>query len=233
MTTVLEAVEIIRNRWSELPAKDQRFARDIIAHRITPGREKWILIMAERITAPKPVPVERTKVEIGKLDNIIKMFDFAKRHVKEPAITLALADMTVEPPQLVETLRLNVAASHHRVPGSINVKGDDWYGRILRDGNFEISPKYEDSSMVSVIELLQRFCDDPVTVATEFGRLTGRCCFCYHPLKDERSTEVGYGPTCAEHHGLPWGAKKFTFAAVQAPAPEVKVHRSSRKVRIS
>jgi len=34
---------------------------------------------------------------------------------------------------------------------------------------------------------------------------TGNCCFCRRELTDKRSTEVGYGPICADHFSLPWG----------------------------
>lgn len=41
--------------------------------------------------------------------------------------------------------------------------------------------------------------------AAAFGHATGKCVFCRHELTDERSVTVGYGPTCAENNGLPWG----------------------------
>lgn len=41
--------------------------------------------------------------------------------------------------------------------------------------------------------------------AAQFGALYSRCVFCSRKLTDERSIEAGYGPDCAEHHGLPWG----------------------------
>lgn len=41
--------------------------------------------------------------------------------------------------------------------------------------------------------------------AAQFGQLYGVCVFCGRALTDERSIEVGYGPDCADHHGLPWG----------------------------
>lgn len=42
--------------------------------------------------------------------------------------------------------------------------------------------------------------------AAKFGHLYGQCVFCSRTLTDERSIEVGYGPVCADHHALPWGA---------------------------
>lgn len=49
--------------------------------------------------------------------------------------------------------------------------------------------------------------DDKVTAeeAARFGHAHGCCLFCLRNLTDERSTEVGYGPVCAEKNGLPWG----------------------------
>jgi NADH pyrophosphatase NudC (nudix superfamily) len=41
--------------------------------------------------------------------------------------------------------------------------------------------------------------------ASEFGKLYGHCVFCGRKLTDERSIEVGYGPTCAANNSLPWG----------------------------
>lgn len=41
--------------------------------------------------------------------------------------------------------------------------------------------------------------------AKAFGDLYGHCVFCGLELSDDRSITAGYGPTCAEHRGLPWG----------------------------
>lgn len=41
--------------------------------------------------------------------------------------------------------------------------------------------------------------------AAGFGFATSRCSFCGRPLKVGASQHVGYGPICADRHGLPWG----------------------------
>lgn len=41
--------------------------------------------------------------------------------------------------------------------------------------------------------------------AAALGKLTERCVFCNRKLTDGRSTDVGYGPDCADREGLPWG----------------------------
>jgi hypothetical protein len=41
--------------------------------------------------------------------------------------------------------------------------------------------------------------------AATFGHTFHRCVFCTLSLTDPRSEGVGYGPTCADKRGLPWG----------------------------
>lgn len=58
--------------------------------------------------------------------------------------------------------------------------------------------------------------------AARWGKLYGRCVFCSLPLTDERSIAVGYGPVCAEHHGLPWGDSETPdSAATRNVVPEL------------
>lgn len=45
--------------------------------------------------------------------------------------------------------------------------------------------------------------EDPARVAGECGRRVNRCCFCTKTLTHRNSIAVGYGPVCAEKHGLP------------------------------
>ena len=76
-----------------------------------------------------------------------------------------------------------------------------WYGRIERDGSITTGRAFNEN----IRAILRRLADEPAKVASEYGTLTGSCCFCCLPLKDERSTAVGYGPVCAKHFNLPWG----------------------------
>lgn len=41
--------------------------------------------------------------------------------------------------------------------------------------------------------------------ASEFGHTHHCCVFCSRPLNDPRSEDAGYGSTCADNYGLPWG----------------------------
>lgn len=78
-----------------------------------------------------------------------------------------------------------------------------YYGRIDSNGLFFAT----DSANSAITSLLFRLSQNPADVASEYGRLTGNCCFCSLSLKDARSTAVGYGPVCAEHFGLEWGIR--------------------------
>ena len=56
-----------------------------------------------------------------------------------------------------------------------------------------------------IVKLVNRLAKNPAKVATEYGKLTGNCCFCRRALTDKRSVTVGYGSTCAGNYGLEWG----------------------------
>jgi Family of unknown function (DUF6011) len=138
---------------------------------------------------------------VGDLSGILALFAKAKAHLKFPAIVLQASG---------NIIRINVAGERAKVPGSLSVtgeRGDDgrraWFGRVLTDGTFQPSAE----ATPQITDMLRAFAADPVKVAGDYGRLTGACCFCSIPLKDERSTAVGYGKICADHYGLPWGKK--------------------------
>lgn len=46
---------------------------------------------------------------------------------------------------------------------------------------------------------------DFTAAAVAFGRASIHCSFCGRPLETKASRHVGYGPKCADKHGLPWG----------------------------
>jgi hypothetical protein len=165
-------------------------------------------------TAPVAA-AQRGPVQVGDLGGVLALFDRAAAHLKRPAIVLAVPGVGNG------ELRLSVAGERSSQPGTITVSETGqfesrlWYGRIQRSGAYQPSRdggRHADA----IVARLRALAQDPVGVASEFGRLTGRCCFCNRGLDDERSTAVGYGPVCADHYGLPWGAKPAQFAAAAA-----------------
>lgn len=133
--------------------------------------------------------------------NILRLFLTAKQHLKYPKIRLVSDGLPIT---------LSMTGDNSRYPGCVNVTDGDgfenntWYGRIEQDGTFTKSR----SCPLEVIGILKRFARNPAEVAAEYGHLTGNCCFCLRALTDKRSTDVGYGKTCASHYSLPWGALK-------------------------
>jgi hypothetical protein len=101
-----------------------------------------------------------------------------------------------------------------KVPGSINVcsvgsfTDRNWYGRVTREGEFQPSHKFNGETLSAIGAALAAMALDPAKAAAEYGHLTGVCCFCAHPLTDERSTSVGYGPICAGAFWTPLGRKQ-------------------------
>jgi len=220
--------------------KDRGFAEDLLRAydrwgvNLTAGRVKWIGILANN--TPKP---QREKIDIGKIDGVIDLFDKAAKHKTCPAVVLVVgyADEKETEPVLAKVYR---AGPDTVAPGTLNVVDHDvepstWYGRVLLDGNFELSPRLNDDDKANakfIVNKLREFTCDPIGVATQFGRITQRCCFCYRRLDTPESKTAGYGPTCAENFGLEWGAVEDDFAFATKPAPKVRVARPTRKIRL-
>lgn len=180
----------------KLPASDHDFAASLISQAERRGlTERQLFYVNKLVTKARA-----EKVQVGSLAATIELFDRAAKHLKHPKVVITVDGQPV---------RLSVAGPRSRQPGTLNVAepgpfGDvKWYGRVTRDGVFH--PTADTASLPGLPAALQRFASDPATVAAEHGKLTGNCSFCNRPLKDERSTAVGYGPVCADHFNLPWG----------------------------
>jgi hypothetical protein len=105
---------------------------------------------------------------------------------------------------------LYIAGPMARVPGAVVVKvGHSYVGRIRPTGEVE-GVMADDSALLKAMAVIA---SDPAAAAKAYGALMCRCSFCGLALTDEGSVEVGYGPVCAKHWGLPHralGAKVLT-----------------------
>lgn len=213
MTDLMTTIRTLSAGLATLNDADRRFAKDLLDSvakyngSATVKQAFWLEKLAERT---KTGGVDPTVTEaVGDMAGIYALFDTAKAHLKFPAIVLGYKRGHED-----RELRINVATTRARFPGTLNVKDeadDTWYGRVHPDGRFEHSRR--DSPPSGVTMVLKAFSADPARVAGEHGHLTGKCCFCNRALSDERSTAVGYGATCAAHYGMPWGAKAAAAAA--------------------
>lgn len=142
-------------------------------------------------------------VAIGNLGALVLMLQHAKQHLKFPKFRMRRDENGGE-------VVVSLAGERGANPGWVYVKSEGGYHESTYYGKInphtgEYFPTRE--APTDVGSALVKFADDPAGVASDYGRLSGNCCFCMHSLKDERSTSVGYGPECAKHYALPWGTK--------------------------
>lgn len=186
-----------------LSAKNAAFAASLISQHTTRGGlsdKQWYWV--NKLAAPvAPTPAA---TQVGNVAAIVTLLENAKKHLQRPAILVRANE---------QDLRLNIAGSTAKVPGSINVCSvakdatgrNSWFGRVTREGEFQPSLRYDAETQTAIAAALVAMANDPAKAAAEYGHLTGICCFCAKKLTDERSTTVGYGPVCAKHYALPWG----------------------------
>lgn len=186
-----------------IPEKDRDFASSLVAHAKSPRglsvrQAPWVQRLVERALIASNPPASVTL----DADRLYKLFDDAKKGLKFPKLK-ARTDGG-------RHLKLYVSGSRSRLPGLLNVVGEDdvYYGRLHRDGTWELSGRCSSEAAEDVFNLLVKLAADPEKTAAEYGHLVGNCCFCNIGLTDARSLEVGYGPVCARKWGLAWGAKR-------------------------
>lgn len=129
----------------------------------------------------------------------------ARKHLKQPGFRIMLTSTT--------SLRITVATARSRTHGDLFLAGEGgWRERRVLS---EPRERGVDLGLVACgvpARVEHPLHIDPAEVgaaaAKEYARLFGRCCFCNRGLIDERSTEVGYGPSCAKAYGLPWTPKE-------------------------
>jgi hypothetical protein len=148
---------------------------------------------------------------------IVQLFAAASRsNLTRPSIRLRNGEWRI---------RIYPAPRHGRHPGDFYVRAASnttrnlYCGRIRGAGDEIISRPsrpVEDAGRffassecpLGVIQALREFAENPLGVASAYGRAEGHCCFCGRGLTDGRSVAMGYGPVCAEHFGLAWGDQR-------------------------
>ncbi len=159
--------------------------------------KQWYWV--ERLAAPRPVE------QLPSFAGVLDLFARAREHLKYPKIALLVGEQPV---------RLHVAGPRSRHAGSVQITdgtgfGGLYFGRVDPNGQATLSEKnLPPPAKQALVNLLTALAERPAEVAAHYGKLTGNCCFCSRALSDARSTVVGYGPVCAEHYGLPWGAQE-------------------------
>lgn len=206
-------LQLLKDNMANLPGKDVGFAKSLVQQFESKGKLSdkqwyWIGVLAERaqgipdFTAKLP-----PAMELGGMAGIIALFSKGAAKLKYPAITL-------NEPHTDTAVRLTLAAPTSNNPGHVYVKANGVYAAKISPtgGYYPASNSGQKFPMEAIGSLLQALARNPAKAAAAHGHLTGKCCFCNSELTDEKSTSVGYGPTCAKHYGLPWGKSAATTA---------------------
>ena len=185
----------------KLPEKDLKFANDLVRKgrvgTLSAEQFRWVGILLRQATSKAPEKVK------GGFSKVYDLFQTASQHLKYPKVLLQLPN--------AKPLQLYRSGERSRIPGVITITdggryGENvFYGRVMPDGVFNHNRSIPEEELVPVRALLARFGKNPEAVASEYGKLTGCCCFCVRRLSDARSIEVGYGPVCAAKYSLRWG----------------------------
>lgn len=148
---------------------------------------------------------------VGDFSAVVKLFDNVSK--SSPKLTLALKN---DDGSAGQKIVLKVLTSG-RAPGSVGVTDGvyqgQWFGRVYKDGRWEPSRQVDPKLMTSLTALLTALAADPDATAAEYGRLTGKCCYCNTKLKKGISMQLGYGPDCAKVWGRPYGVRAAAEAA--------------------
>lgn len=195
-----------------VPGKDKHFCQSLMKqleknNQLSDKQWYWVVKLVrdgfKKTAKKKTEPSPQIEIDYGKL---VTPFAVAAETLKNPKVVVEYHDFK---------FRLTMSQPHHAWPGAINVAVRHlgewvWVGRVHKTGVWQPSAQSKKLEGVrqSAVRLLTNFAADPVEFTASYGKKTGNCCFCSTKLTDPKSTEVGYGPVCAQNYGLPWGVKK-------------------------
>ena len=152
---------------------------------------------------------EAAKVAAAGMAQLSAMLANAGKHLKQPAILLKVKQDVLLAPGCGYKVPTTIKVKKQKYGDGYAVTSGDgyfFYGFLSSEGVFAPKPKYMGTGIdFAVAETLKEFAADPVKMASSYGHLSGKCCFCAKGLTDSKSTSVGYGPVCASHYNLPWG----------------------------
>jgi len=194
------------------------FARELVEkwaryNRLSDAQWVWIhKLVHDRLDHPYDPSERAVDLGVDGLAGITGCFATAGKALKHPRLRFELESGV--------TVVCKVAGARSRYAGDIHVTDDKeyganaYFGRIGKDGRFYPGRNATDE----IVAFLKRFAADPAGMAIEYGKRTGRCCFCGRELKHG---ELGYGPQCAKNWGLPWTEKLAKDSRVVDPVPVV------------
>jgi len=152
-------------------------------------------------------------------------------------------------------LYVKAAGSDSKLAGSrvvsTRINGDDWMGvaHVGQAGNLHLWKSCQGDlrrRVYAALDVLDqaKTQDEWLVAGLAFAQEGSQCFICGRDLDTPESLTAGYGPTCADKHGLPWGAKAVPMsvrlaqaasASVEVPAepqidPETGVQESAEEL---
>jgi len=139
-------------------------------------------------------------------------------------------------------LYIKLAGQDSKLAGSRVIStrsgGDEWMGvahiapqgdlRIWRSAQGGLRDRVRDA--INILDAAERQ-DEWLIAGLAFAQEGSQCFICGRDLDTRESLTAGYGPTCADKYGLPWGAKAIPMsvrlaqatAASAAPTPSAQI----------
>ena len=126
-------------------------------------------------------------------------------------------------------IKLQLAGTDSKLAGariiSTRINGDEWMGvaHVTPAGELKLWRSLQGALRarvtISINTLDDAKAEDAWLVAgLAFAQEGSQCFFCGRDLDTPESLLVGYGPTCADNHGLPWGDKAIPMSVRLAQA---------------
>lgn len=216
----LDSLRVLCETSSKMNDRDRAFASDLYSSFVSRGslsskQWAWVTRLTERYAELEPI--------YGSFVPILVMFR-----------------LTQASPNAIQKPRVRLLSSEGRfvqltfypdkdAGRQVEVHIDGWQGHGYRKFagwvcDDHIVPYRSDRMTKDVRAVIQDLALDPVGTMKAMAGLLGVCGFCANRLSDDRSKKAGYGETCADHYGLPWGdkqGKKELFQPVPA-SPNAK-----------
>lgn len=189
----VNVIERLRAATPNIYGNSQEFAQSLVDQFTAKGflSEKqwyWVGKLCERAqTAPRDLTGDYKAISV--------MFQIAGEHLKKPRVNL-VTDEGVK-------IRFTFDAVKNEI--YINNTGRAWQesycGKVVEQSRLI---DYRSRLTADIIKTVNEFSAAPHKVALAHAKKLGRCCFCSTTLSTATSKRLGYGPTCADHYGLPW-----------------------------
>jgi hypothetical protein len=188
---------------------------------LSSGQAKGVLNVV-RADAAKAAPKATVATAVADTLNIAKVRTARFRVVGDDGLSIAV--------------RLSVPAMWTDAPkGTRKLSArlpDGWLtiGKVSPEGSVQIFKKAGQALEMRARKALDILAnaDDDLVYILDYAMEGSECGFCGKELDTAESLSVGYGPSCAKKHDLPWGAKAVPAKVLLAKeglaeAPEAKV----------